>query len=182
LAAEISALSAQLRREVELQRILLSPEPQCGALVTEAVPLAQVVEELQLLVRRHPAVEQRTLRWPDVAAGSQLETDLAALLRVLLNMVLNALEATPAGASVHLLVEDAAEQIVFRVWNPGAIPPAVALRVFQRYFSTKPGRARGQGTFAIKLLGEGYLGGQVGFSSSESTGTFFWLSLPRSVG
>jgi len=177
--AEIRAVTEQLRREIELQRILLCPEPRCGKLVAAPVSLAVIVQTLLHLVRRHHAAQRREVRWPVVSPDAQVVTDVAALLRVLLNMLLNALEATDEGGAVELRVEVAADQVVFRVWNPAAIPPAVALRVFQRYFSTKAGRARGQGTFTMKMLGEGYLGGKVGFSTSASAGTTFWLILPR---
>jgi signal transduction histidine kinase len=76
-------------------------------------------------------------------------------------------------------VEEQPEQVTFRVWNPGAIAASIAPRIFQRYFSTKPGSGRGQGTFIMKLLGERVLGGDVGFTSSATGGTTFSLRLPR---
>jgi sensor histidine kinase regulating citrate/malate metabolism len=55
-------------------------------------------------------------------------------------------------------------------------------RIFQRCFTTKPGEGRGQGTFAMKLFGEGYLGGTVSFETSAREGTTFELRLPRRAG
>jgi sensor histidine kinase regulating citrate/malate metabolism len=64
------------------------------------------------------------------------------------------------------------------VRNPGWIPREIQLQLFQRSFSTK-GQNRGLGTYSIKLLGEKYLNGEVGFASTQEKGTVFWLWLPE---
>ena len=56
------------------------------------------------------------------------------------------------------------------------ISKEVQLQVFQRSFSTK-GNGRGIGTYSIKLLSENYLNGKVGFTSSVSEGTVFFVDL-----
>jgi signal transduction histidine kinase len=93
-------------------------------------------------------------------------------------MMKNALEATSDGGEVHAWAEAVPEGCEFHVWNAAPIPPRVALQVFKRSFSTKPGGGRGLGTFSMKLLGERYLGGSVGFTSTEADGTTFYLRLP----
>ena len=79
---------------------------------------------------------------------------------------------------MKLYVEPRDGHLEFRVWNTGAIAPDVALQIFKRSFSTKPGGGRGLGTFSMKLFGERFLGGTVGFTSSEEGGTNFFLRLP----
>jgi signal transduction histidine kinase len=69
------------------------------------------------------------------------------------------------------------EKLRFWVHNPGFIPKETQLQIFERSFTTK-GRGRGLGTFSMKLLGEHYLGGKVGFSSDKKEGTTFWIDLP----
>ena len=59
--------------------------------------------------------------------------------------------------------------------------PEVALQIFHRSFSTKGGYGRGLGTYGMKLLGEGVLGGSVGFESTEEGGTTFWFRLPAAA-
>jgi signal transduction histidine kinase len=98
------------------------------------------------------------------------------LLRVLINIVKNALEATPPHGRIRLWCEREESSITFKVWNVGEMPPEVALRVFQRYFSTKD-QGRGLGTYSIKLIGEQYLKGSVDFTTS-SEGTVFSFRLP----
>jgi len=53
--------------------------------------------------------------------------------------------------------------------------------VFQRSFSTK-GKGRGLGTYSIKLLTERYLKGTASFTSTETDGTTFQISLPTQLG
>ena len=104
------------------------------------------------------------------------EADPELLARALGNMVQNALEATPAGGVVKVWHTVGAGGPTFFVNNPGVMRERVASQVFKRSFSTK-GNGRGLGTYGMKLLGERYLGGRVGFRSEDGVGTTFWLAL-----
>ena len=108
-----------------------------------------------------------------------LHTDLVLLQRALANLVKNALEATPAGGEVRVGHEAGAGRVTFAVWNAGAMAPTTALRVFQRYFTTKGERGRGLGTYGTKLIVERHLGGHVSFTTTEAEGTTFRIELPR---
>ena len=112
---------------------------------------------------------------PDVA----VETDVALSLRVLGNMVTNALEATGENDEIRVWAEREGRSTSFCVWNRQPIDKTVALRIFQRNYSTKKGDGRGLGTYSMKLLGEQYLGGKVSFSTSEQDGTVFRFTLPN---
>ena len=103
---------------------------------------------------------------------------LPLLLRVLVNMVKNALEDTQPPEQVHVRFEENKDTAYFIVHNPGYIPEAIALQIFKRSFSTKNAHGRGLGTYCMKLFGEQYLKGKVGFSSSENDGTTFYIGLP----
>lgn len=114
------------------------------------------------------------------------ESDYTLLRRVLGNMVKNALEAVRPGETVTLSCGpgrrtckggECEAGVRFSVHNPGLIPYGDQLQIFQRSFSTK-GEDRGLGTYSIKLLTEHYLGGEVGFSSTSSGGTTFYIILP----
>ena len=94
-------------------------------------------------------------------------------------MVKNALEAVGPGGQVRLWCEASPQQVTFLVHNPGAIPERAARRVFQRSFTTKRGVGRGLGTYSMKLFGEQYLKGKVGFTSSPETGTEFFIHVPQ---
>ena len=67
-------------------------------------------------------------------------------------MVLNALEATDNSEKTFLWFEHNETSLTFKVWNHQAIDDKVALRIFERNFSTKEKTGRGIGTFSMKLI------------------------------
>ena len=94
-------------------------------------------------------------------------------------MAINALEATDGEKPVRVWAEKGDPgPISFHVWNHRYIPEPVALRVFQRNFTTKEGGGRGIGTFSMKFFGEDVLGGRVHFTTDEEEGTTFVFTLP----
>ena len=97
---------------------------------------------------------------------------------MLINLVKNALEATPENGTVILGVENLHKMIRFRVKNEGVIPRDIQLQLFQRSFTTR-GIGRGLGTYSIKLLTENYLKGYVSFISNEAEGTIFRVDLNK---
>jgi hypothetical protein len=178
-AGHVVALSQRLKREIEDQRRLSQAE--LGALEVAAtpVPVFHVLETVRMIFEAHDAAEGRTLEIAEADPEADIVTDSSLLVRVLTNMVKNALEASRKGETVRLWHALESGRPVFRVHNGGAIPEEVRLRIFQRSFSTKSGRGRGIGTYSMKLFGERYLGGQVGFESSEAEGTVFFIKLPE---
>jgi signal transduction histidine kinase len=178
VAADIRVIASRLARELEVQRLLASARAADYQPFEEKVDLGELLRELRAVMQHHPAATGKRLRAPEGSLGAVM-TDPHLLERVLTNMLVNAFEATARGDEVRLEVEEQPERVAFRVWNPGAIAASVAPRIFQRYFSTKPGSGRGQGTYTMKLLGERVLGGEVRFTSSATGGTTFSLTLPR---
>jgi signal transduction histidine kinase len=176
--ARIDALSRQLEREIQDHRALVLAEEGALAPFAAAVGADELLEELRATFGHHPSARERTLELASTPAGLSVETDRALLLRVLVNMVRNALEATPPGGTVRVRCErDERDGVRFSVQNVGAMPPDVQARVFQRSFSTK-GRGRGLGTYGMKLIGERYLGGAVSFVSTVEHGTTFEVRVP----
>lgn len=146
-----------------------------------AVELDQVKKELDAIISGHKASTQKTIiaTWPTHEVI--LETDPLLLSRILGNMVINALEATPKGGTIKITVEAVADgQVSWQVWNGAVIPLPIQKRIFQRYFSSKSGDGRGLGTYSMKLFGETYLKGKISFHSSEKQGTQFNFTLPIS--
>lgn len=92
-------------------------------------------------------------------------------------MLINALEASPTGSHIAVSAIMEINCMRFAVCNPGELSLAAQSQIFQRSYSTK-GNDRGLGTYSMKIFGERYLGGTVGFDSSQTGFTSFWLSLP----
>ncbi len=178
LAAEIREAAERLGKEVAIQRKLVNEEIEVYPVEARDLSPAEVLGRLRKAFAHHPAAEDRSIVFPQAVPDRHVRTDPSLLLRILTNMLANALEATPEGGEVRIRVEEEAGGLSFRVWNAGVIPKPVAQRIFQRHFTTKPESGRGLGTFAMRLLAEEYLGSTVDFSSSEHEGTVFRLWLP----
>ncbi len=142
------------------------------------VSVNDILTDLREIFDDHPLTAHRRFEVSPVSSDVVFSTDFHLVSRILINMVTNALEATPEGKAVTLSIEPLHNAVSFRVWNPGAIPEAIALRVFQRNFSTKEKMGRGFGTYSMKLFGEKVLGGMVSFTTSEADGTTFSFTLP----
>lgn len=173
----IHGAMASLSEEIVSQKQLLAAES--NELEINVVDLAsqEVLEVLQRIFRNTEEAKNRTLTIDAAAHQAAFRSDFALLRRVLGNMIKNALEGSRDGEAVTLSSQVSGEQITFAVHNPGFIPRKIQLHLFNRSFSTK-GSGRGLGTYSMKLLGERYLGGQVGFSTSEEEGTTFFVRLP----
>ena len=87
-----------------------------------------------------------------------VNSDLSLLLRVLCNMITNAIEASLEHETVNVWVTTDADRVTFYVHNDQVIPENIQLRLFEKNFSTKKGDGRGLGTYSMKLIGEKLLG------------------------
>ena len=126
------------------------------------------------------SAHNRILEIAEARADETIITDRELLLRVLVNGVKNALEATPTGGTVTVRYEAGPEWQQFHIHNAGVLPEKVALRIFQRSFSTKDGSGHGLGTYSMRLFTERHLGGAISFESTVQAGTVFTVALPQS--
>jgi signal transduction histidine kinase len=176
-AERLAALVRRVHAEIRGERALVLAER--GELVPEprSIRPAELLQELVEEFNAHPLARDRTLRVGG-DADVWVQADPSLLLRVITNMVTNALEATPKGGTVTVGARANDDRCTFFVHNEGVIPEEVRPRIFQRSFSTKAKVGRGLGTYGMKLLGERYLGGRVEYVTGEEEGTEFRLRLP----
>jgi hypothetical protein len=167
-----------LAEEIQAQRDLTLAES--GELATYPQSVRPAVF-LRQLCEAHAVQDLASGRTVDLADpwGGKLTTDVRLLGRVLGNMLRNALEATDLGGVVTVRCRNRGGRVAFEVHNEAVMPKNVQMQVFQRSFSTKAATGRGIGTHSMKLLGERYLHGTVGFTSRAPEGTTFWLDLPE---
>lgn len=174
---QLSALTDRLVDEIEAQADLMRAESGELEVQPQTASAPALVSDVVRIYSAHPAADNRSICSDEVWPG-QLVTDVQLFARVLGNMLLNALEATPPGGRVEIACREQGDRVTFCVSNPGVIPKNVQLQIFHRSFSTKqPGR--GLGTHSMKLFSERYLQGRVSFTSREPEGTVFTLSLPK---
>jgi CheY-like chemotaxis protein len=178
-AAAIVTLSNQLKGEIDFHRLLVQAESDALAPQLHATTADRLLVELETLFHEHRAAVGKRLEVQRPAADVALCTDRNLLVRVLVNMVKNALEATAADGTVRVAFTLGAEgRPTFSVHNRALIAPDVASHIFERSFSTKEAVGRGLGTYSMKLFGESYLRGKVDFRSTAEDGTTFSITLP----
>jgi len=122
----------------------------------------------------------------DVALDENLPAvpcDGAQIQQVLLNLLLNAAEATPEGRGGHVRIETRAERegrsAAIAVSDTGeGIPPENLARIFDPFFTTKPeGKGVGLGLAVSYGIVEAH-GGEIEVESKIGVGTTFTVRLP----
>lgn len=178
LAQTLYSSALRLSKEIEIQKLLIKEISNKYEPLVDETSVYEILKELEQMYKTHTASKNKNVKFDFSKTKISLETDVSLVLRVLSNMITNALEATQENGIVNIYVLKEDIKITFYVWNEKVIPNDVALRVFQRNFSTKEGDGRGLGTYSMKFFGEEILNGKVGFQSSDQKGTTFFFSLP----
>jgi len=100
------------------------------------------------------------------------------LRQVLMNLTLNALEATPSGGEVRVSVTPRANDVLVAVDDSGSgIDAAARQRIFEPFFSTKAAGS-GLGLPIVHAIVTQH-GGAVGVDDSPLGGARFWFTLHR---
>jgi signal transduction histidine kinase len=103
------------------------------------------------------------------------------LVQAILNLVLNAIDATSKGGHIELRAAAADESLSVTVRDDGAgIAAEHQERLFQPYFTTKK-HGTGLGLFVTRKLVADF-GGEVACESRPGAGTVFRLRLPVAEG
>ena len=109
-----------------------------------------------------------------------VDADPGQLRQVVLNLLLNAADASPEGAPIELSARDDGQwaRIDVRDHGPG-IPPEVRARIFEPFFTTKKG-GTGLGLATVHRIVEEHHGMiEIGESDPGIGGTVFTIRLPR---
>jgi signal transduction histidine kinase len=195
LRSEIEAIHQAGERAGALTRQLLAFSRQ-QILAPRVVDLGEVVAGMEPLLRRLVgediaiAVERPATPAPVLADRGQLE-------QVLVNLVVNARDAMPAGGALTIETalpiesERAAERpaiargqhVVLAVTDSGrGMDEATRARIFEPFFTTKEG-GKGTGLGLSTVYGiVSQSGGHVSVESAPGAGTTFTLHFPRAEG
>jgi len=173
----LDSINRDLTNEILSQRDLTAAENGELMITREAIQSLDFIHDSTDQMQQHEIARNKMIVQDNVAEEFEIKSDSTLLKRILMNMLKNALEATNEGGIVTIGCNKKKSIVRFWVHNGGFIPREDQLQIFQRSFSTK-GLNRGLGTYSMKLLGEQYLKGKVGFTSNEKEGTMFFLELP----
>jgi signal transduction histidine kinase/ActR/RegA family two-component response regulator len=149
----------------------------------EAVDLGRIV---------HDVVEFSRPRWKDAAQQRgitiAIETEVeplplmqgnaAELREVLLNLVINAVDALPQGGTIRIIVRRAGGEVHLVVQDTGVgMSEAVRRRIFEPFFTTKGSSGAGLGlSMSYGIISR--MGGRIDVSSAPCQGTTFTITLP----
>ena len=154
----------------------------------ETAPLRQGVEDAVLLVAPPDGAE-----WNADPAGrwfleNEIDGSLAAampaqiLREVLTNLLLNALEASPAGVTIRLAGQQRGDRVVITLTDDGpGIPAQSREAIFEAGVSTSGRAGRGVGLAGCRRLLTRW-GGELRLAPPPSTGAAFEMDLPLADG
>jgi signal transduction histidine kinase len=109
-----------------------------------------------------------------------ISADANQLSQILMNLLLNAAEATPPGGTITVLAEKVrfANLIELRVRDTGCgIPPDILPHVFEPFFTTKRGKGTGLGLSITQNYVRSH-GGEIQVESIPDSGTTVRVTLP----
>jgi len=176
VAKMINKASENLINEIQAQRHLSLAENGDLTVVKKEAESFNILKDMADLYSKHEIVADKYISIHEKSENLIVVTDNVLLQRIIGNMIKNALEASVPASVVTISSKKQDEKVRFSVHNGAFIPRDVQLQLFQRSFTTK-GIGRGIGTYSMKLLGEKYLEGKVGFESSVQNGTTFFIDL-----
>lgn len=141
--------------------------------------LSGIGEEACALLEGRALAADVALTWSRPAAPIQAAVDEHRLLLVLLNLLVNAIEATPAGGHVELRLTEDVDAPRFVILDDGhGIAADLWARLGQAYVTTKSG-GTGLGVALAQRIVEQH-GGTLGFAPGEPRGTIVTVTLTRS--
>jgi signal transduction histidine kinase len=161
------------------QRLLTLARPDPAPV--ERVELTGLLAELARVTKHQ--LERRGITLEiDAPAPLAVRGSSGELLQALVNLVLNARDASPTGRPVRITAARQDATAVLDVDDEGAgVPPELVERIFEPFFTTKPpGEGTGLGLSLVASIVEGH-GGSVSVMRSPRGGARFRVRIPLDV-
>lgn len=151
-----------------------------GPLVLSKISLHRLIADTLAFLEHQPMLRGKQLENTVPRDLPYIRADANQLSQVLMNLLLNAAEATPEGGRISMTASKLTfvEMIEIRVSDTGCgIPPDILAHVFEPFFTTKRGRGTGLGL----SIGQAYVrshNGEIRVDSVLNHGTTVTLTLP----
>jgi len=189
LSSELELLEMEPDSVGEALPVLRDQARRMGVLVRELVDLgrappdqrarfdaAEVLDDVARLLRH--SARERGVSLSVEAADVTVCSNRDRLVQVLLNLGLNAVDASPEAGTVRIRCEGDGERAVFRVFDDGDGLPDDTSALFEPFFTTKAvGQGTGLGLFVVDRLVTA-LGGTITAENHETGGAVFAVELP----
>ncbi len=180
LAVGLTAIERQAQRCGKLVKTLLDFSHQTPA-GREAIGAGTLLERVADLAQSQARARRIALEAaPPPPDLPPVEVCLHEMESALLNLIGNALDATPTGGTVRLDARAEEGGVELVVADDGCgIPPEVLPRVFDPFFTSKPvGQGTGLGLTLTRKIVESH-GGRIRIESAVGSGTTIRVWLPR---
>ena len=148
---------------------------------TEVINVTKLVQNTVALIGKELTAKNIELHF-DPSQTHYACFNIDSLKQVLLNIVINAIQAMPRGGALSIEVTQSDETVDIYVTDTGVgIPKEHLARIFEPFFTTKePGVGTGLGLYLTKLILDRDRG-RIQVRSQPGKGTTFVLSLPRAT-
>lgn len=185
---ELTGVLSEMNRLDDLARRLQRFTQQGLRPTKSEVHFNEVVARTQQLLestlrRKKIKVEERfdpRLDKPVSGKGNPVLIDEAQIQQVLMNILLNAFDASPARGRLTIETHLEDRHVVFRLIDQGhGISEEDRKRIFEPFFTTKGIFGTGLGLYISKLLVEENHQGRIDVSGSPGKGASFSVILPR---
>lgn len=151
-----------------------------GPLMLSKISLQRLVTDTLSFLEGQPMLNGKTLENQVPADLPHIRADANQLSQVLMNLLLNAAEATPEGGSITISASKLTfvDSIELRVSDTGSgIPPDILPHVFEPFFTTKRGKGTGLGLSISQTYVRSH-NGDIRVDSVLNHGTTVTLTLP----
>ena len=151
-----------------------------GPLVLSKISLSRLITDTLGFLEGQPMLRGKTLDNQVPGGLPHIRADANQLSQVLMNLLLNAAEATPEGGTITISASKLTyvESLEIRVSDTGCgIPPEVLPHVFEPFFTTKKGKGTGLGLSISQAYVRSH-GGEIRVDSVVNHGTTITLILP----
>jgi len=145
----------------------------------EPVDLVALLRRTLKLVKRDAEGAGVDVRHDLDAVGELvIDADARKLQQVVLNLVLNAVQAMPSGGTLTVGLDEGADQVTLRVQDTGVgMDAAKAQQVFEPFFTSKE-KGSGLGLHVVQRIVEDH-GGRIELETGPGEGTVFFVVLRR---